>query len=301
MTLQKKSVWVLAVSALLLGSCANDSETVSAQRTGRFLDSSAVQGLAYRTLTQQGETNADGEFTYIAGEQITFSLGDVQLPTIQARTIITAVEVFGATDADSLAVVNLSRLLQSLDIDGDSQNGITLSSAAIAAATGLIVDFSSTDFDAMVINLVANSGSNTIELIAAATANMQLQNSLIDNGLVTDGCTSDHPFVGRRADFVTLFHGVSGSLRVVDDCTLEITEFNYDGGGPSVFFYAGRNRMFRQPGVFVLGPQLDGQVYVNDSFRLSLPDGQSLDDFDSISVWCFEFSANFGDVYFGDP
>ena len=39
-----------------------------APSTGIFLDS-AVQGLHYNTPTQQGDTNANGEFTYLQGRR----------------------------------------------------------------------------------------------------------------------------------------------------------------------------------------------------------------------------------------
>ncbi|MFZ1983186.1 MAG: hypothetical protein WAU91_02160, partial [Desulfatitalea sp.] len=45
-------------------------------RTGYFIDG-PVQGLAYRTATQNGETGADGAFTYQPGEAVDFYVGDI--------------------------------------------------------------------------------------------------------------------------------------------------------------------------------------------------------------------------------
>jgi hypothetical protein len=41
------------------------------------------------------------------------------------------------------------------------------------------------------------------------------------------------------AVFNTKFHGVKGTATIVDDCTIEITDFQYDGQGIVVDFYGG--------------------------------------------------------------
>jgi len=61
--------------------------------------------------------------------------------------------------------------------------------------------------------------------------------------LTTEDCTAEHPYVGRSLEFSDLsFHGVSGTVTVLNDCEMEVTNFNYDGGGPSVYFYAAVDR-----------------------------------------------------------
>jgi len=51
---------------------------------------------------------------------------------------------------------------------------------------------------------------------------------------------------------------------------------------------------------FSIGPLLSGTAWEGDTITLAIPEGKTLDDFDSISVWCFDFNANFGDAFFGD-
>jgi len=63
-----------------------------------------------------------------------------------------------------------------------------------------------------------------------------------------------------------------GTVTVLDDCTLEVTEFGYDGLGPNVYFYVGKDGNFSGPNATLVGPRLNGQVYINDRFRLELPD-----------------------------
>ena len=84
----------------------------------------------------------------------------------------------------------------------------------------------------------------------------------IKTGTSNGECASDHPRVGQTAELITRFHNVTGTATLVDNCTIEITNFNYV------------------------------------TFRLSLPADMSLDDFDSISIWCVAVGISFGDAIF---
>lgn len=265
--------------------------------TGRFVDS-AVEGLRYRTQTQQGTTNSDGEFLYIAGEEITFSIGDIDLPTISATSLITPLEVFNTTDFSNTSVANLARLLQSLDVDDDPSNGITIADQAHEMSMGLNIDFAATSFDTDVVNLIANSGSSRTALQTTENAVSHLMQTL-EMLNAAAGCGNDHPLVGSTATFSTFQHNVSGDLRVVSNCRIEITNFNYDGGGPAVAFYGGTDGDYSSPIGFPLGAAINGRPYVNETITIDLPNGVTLNDFDGISVWCFVFDINFGDAIFG--
>jgi len=118
--------------------------------------------------------------------------------------------------------------------------------------------------------------------------------------IVADNCSADHPYVGRTRQLSMLAHGVSGTVQILNDCTIEVTDFNYDGQGPAVYFYGGQNLIFIGADAFSIGPQLNGTVWNSDTITLAIPEGKTLDDFDSISLWCFDFNANFGDAFFGD-
>ncbi len=97
--------------------------------TGRFVDG-ALENLAYRTATQTGVTNENGEFSYIEGEAITFYIDDFELGPIIAQPLLTPNDFVQQTDQiDHPSVVNLLRFLQSLDTDGVHANGIQLNDA----------------------------------------------------------------------------------------------------------------------------------------------------------------------------
>jgi len=287
----------MGILSLSLFACGNDeSGPASPMRTGVFLDSAAVEGLSYTTATMSGQTSSLGEFTFNAGERITFSVGGLALPEVQAADYVTAVTLFGN---DETAVADLSRLLQSMDEDGILDNGISLPPDVESITSDTPVEFGGADFDAQAQALLMQVNDQQASLVDAEIAVANLNQALVDNGLVSGECSAEHPFVGRSAELSSLAHGVSGTVTVLNDCELEVTNFNYDGGGPSVYFYAAVDREYSSNS-FIIGQQLNGKRWVNDTLRLPIPEGKSLDDFNSLSVWCYDFNANFGDVFFGD-
>jgi hypothetical protein len=166
------------------GTSSNSDSDSSQSNTGVFIDS-AVSGINYKTETKTGTTNASGEYLYISGESVTFSIGDIDLPTVTAGAVITPLDIFNTQDINNTSVVNMARLLQTLDADGNSANGILISDAAHLSATGLSLDFASLTFDNDVTNLVANSGSPNTVLIDETTAVSHLQDTLAEAGLIT--------------------------------------------------------------------------------------------------------------------
>jgi len=175
--MSKKSFMTFYISLLsvLIASCggggggSDNNPPPATAETGILLDS-PVSGVNYQTATQSGVTDAQGQYSYIAGETVIFSIGDVVFPSTQAAPVVTPLDMIGETDLTDTSVINILRLLQSLDIDGDPTNGIEISQVAHTAATGLTIDYQSSTFDTDVANLVANSGSSTTVLIDEATA-----------------------------------------------------------------------------------------------------------------------------------
>jgi len=193
LTFGAKLLALLAGSVLLIG-CSSGSDEAPApttppapppdQLTGSFIDS-PVEGIGYRTESiASGATDSQGRFSYLAGESVTFFIGDINLPLVAAGTVITPFDIINTQDINDPSVVNMARLLQSLDEDGDPANGISIGDTAHLSATGMSLDFASPTFDADVGNLVANSGSVTNVLIDKPTALSHLQDSLANAGLL---------------------------------------------------------------------------------------------------------------------
>jgi Electron transfer DM13 len=133
-------------------------------------------------------------------------------------------------------------------------------------------------------------GSDT----TAAAASQPLASAAVGSG-----CTKLSPKVGQVATLSTIAHKVSGKARIVDDCTIEITNFNYDGGGlPDVFVYGAKARNYAAG--FAIGSNLFGKAQTNTTLTLTLKE-KELDNLDGISIWCVRANANFGDGVFAAP
>ncbi len=112
-------------------------------------------------------------------------------------------------------------------------------------------------------------------------------------------CTKSSAKIGHIATLSTRSHNVKGQAKIIDDCTLEITNFSYDGGGLSkVFVYGARGGNYATG--FPIGPNLKGTVFNNQTLRVTLQVGD-LDKLDGISIWCTDANANFGDGIFSAP
>lgn len=97
---------------------------------GVFMDG-PVGGLNYSTPTLKGVTKADGIFEYKAGETVTFSLGGLELGSATGKPVITPLDIVkDAKGANDQRVVNICVLLQTLDQDGNADNGIMISEKA---------------------------------------------------------------------------------------------------------------------------------------------------------------------------
>ena len=142
--------WPLMVSTAVIlpmalagcGSDSSDSDAGDDTRTGTFVDA-PVAGLDYSgEQTPASTTNASGEFRYQPGEIIRFAIGDLELGAAPGAETVTPLSVTeGAADADDPGVTNRLILLQSLDADGDLNNGIQISDAIrtrVSAEAGMI-------------------------------------------------------------------------------------------------------------------------------------------------------------------
>ena len=109
-------------------------------------------------------------------------------------------------------------------------------------------------------------------------------------------CTSTHPNIGQQATLSTLAHNVSGVATIIDDCTIRIDSFNFDGGGINIRVYGGDGD-FSSTG-FIMSDNLLNQVYTGGSLTVTLPAGKTLDDIDRISIWCVPVGVSFGDGVF---
>jgi len=136
----------LFLSFLALAACGGGSGS-SGLQVGVFTDG-PVSGLTYTGSSgSQGTTDATGRFTFLPNETITFSIGNLTLGSATGSATLTPLGIVsGATSASDQRVNNMLILLQTLDADGDLNNGIQITAAAqaIISANAASINFNQT-------------------------------------------------------------------------------------------------------------------------------------------------------------
>lgn len=149
MTEAKKALSVALATSILAacgggGGGSSESAPTPTVRTGTFVDS-PVAGLAFSTPSRNGVTNSQGEFQYLEGEQVTFSIGNTTLGVATGAETVTPFSLLGIAplkkeariiasfNQDTVSsferALNIAMLLQNLDQDGIPENGIDLGEA----------------------------------------------------------------------------------------------------------------------------------------------------------------------------
>ncbi len=200
--------FVLCCFALV--SCSSSSTTVTPgavdgdAQTGLFLDS-AVEGISYKTETLSGITNENGQFQFVDGENVTFKIGDLSFPVVSAVKTVTPLDMTESRSIYDNVVVNVTVLLQSLDVDADPSNGIEISDQAAANAAAIDLNATPSEFaqNPDVLNLVANSGSSNTSLISTEDASNHFQMTLVGIGELQSFTKLEYTnlMIGSTADF----------------------------------------------------------------------------------------------------
>jgi hypothetical protein len=112
---------------------ANETDLVVVVGEGTLVDA-PVQGVRYESGSLTGITGNNGEFRYEVGNTVRFSIGDIVLGgPIAGKALVTPLDMVENGTADTPAVINIARLLQSLDSEpGDEV--ITIPQEVRAAA-----------------------------------------------------------------------------------------------------------------------------------------------------------------------
>lgn len=130
---------------------ATPRETAPSPQQGQFIDS-AVSGLFYETESREGFTDHNGYFDYLPGETVSFFIGNIPLGSATGADVLTPVEITSAQEAQNDATINVLRLLQTLDYDGDPSNGISITTnthlvASQVATSSIDVSVSADEFE----------------------------------------------------------------------------------------------------------------------------------------------------------
>ena len=216
-----KKVLALTSLAIILTACGGGSDDSPEQPapeqptptpptvlTGVLIDSPVIN-IDYTTDSQNIlQTNANGEFTYIEGEQVQFSIGDLNFPLVDGKSILTPRDLASSPNTNNQAVINMLRLLQTLDKDGNPENGIEITDQAKSNATTVDFDIPTDDFaELSTINtLITDAGQDNqvTGLVSEANAIAHFEKQLIVNGIET----SRTPFTSDEINSFTFYLAV---------------------------------------------------------------------------------------------
>ena len=120
----KLSNVILGSTILFLYACGGGGGGTPTD-VGVFVDA-PVEGLTYESEGIKGTTDSFGKFLYPNGKTITFSIDGVNLPAVQGASFLTPVDLVGASSPDSPEAVSIARFLQTIDSDGNPDNGIRI-------------------------------------------------------------------------------------------------------------------------------------------------------------------------------
>ncbi|MCG8311895.1 MAG: hypothetical protein MI976_01655 [Pseudomonadales bacterium] len=180
---------ILALAACVGGGGGRGGDRSTDAETGVFFG--PTEGLSFIYDDETSVTNSAGEFQYVAGEAVAFSIGDTVLGSVVLASghglrFITPVElVDGASDESNTQVTVITRLLMSLDDDGDVSNGITISESVGDNADEVVnlASLSASELAALesyFTELLSYSNSGYTELVSAETAQSFMNETLID-------------------------------------------------------------------------------------------------------------------------
>ncbi|XP_063984535.1 protein Skeletor, isoforms B/C-like isoform X1 [Diachasmimorpha longicaudata] len=124
--------------------------------------------------------------------------------------------------------------------------------------------------------------------------------------LSDSGCTQeeDEEYNGKYIGKLNAYHHqIAGDVYAVDEYTLLLTAFSYDGTGADTFFWAGATNHPGPQGFIV--PDEYGKTnvldrYFNKDFTLTLPDNKKITDIKWFAIYDLSNQNTFGDVNIPD-
>jgi hypothetical protein len=123
------------------GGGGHGSDSSSDSMMGVFIDS-PVGGVSYDSESHSGTTNEGGEFFFTPGETMRFMLADIYMGQAPAESSMTPIHIVdGATNSSHPTVTNMIRFMQSIDIDGNPDNGINIPQQIRDEMTGRGINF----------------------------------------------------------------------------------------------------------------------------------------------------------------
>lgn len=214
---------VLAVACSLVACGGSDPDI----RQGVFVDA-PVEGLTYTTSSGlSGTTDATGAFRYVAGDKVTFALGGMAFPAVTPSSLVSPLDLVGASSPDHPGAIAIARLLQSVDGDSNPDNGIKVSSAKLATSLTTLTDWTSaTDTQ---LGALLKDGVSALRNEAQARTHLSSQLATLSGepkmSLVGRYSSGGTPAAPSLVAEITAYHANSKSLFITVDTAGEPSSF----------------------------------------------------------------------------
>lgn len=118
-----------------------------------------VHGLGYSTPTHSGVTGDQGGFSFYPGEDISFWIGSAYIGSGKADQRVSPLDLFPALEISDTGVVNIARLLLSLDADENPNGTVEIPKEVAGAIGATAIDFGDTD---AIKGLIDSLGGKTV-------------------------------------------------------------------------------------------------------------------------------------------
>lgn len=105
--------------------------------------------------------------------------------------------------------------------------------------------------------------------------------------------------VGDVATFASSHYGVSGTATIVSDRLIRISDFSSNGSAPGLDIRIGLATHSRRD--FAVLEVIGRKTYDDDTLELAIPEELTLNDFDTFTIWCFEFDILIAEGRFQRP
>jgi hypothetical protein len=243
--------------------------TMAKPMKGHLWDS-PVEGVTYVSGVGAGVTDASGGFEYFPEEKVAFFVGNLSLGTVVADHRVTPLDFFEGVDLnengshmnadgedqstlDSNPAINVARLLQSLDEDGDPKGGIRITDTAVgclnaaAADLGLNpVNFANGDAVEALINKTVGNCTHLVA-VSAEDAKAHLDDQL--SGVMFRKNGSKTPDMGTTKSKLEVVPVLVPARKANGDSAAPLVYYDEDGNElytrdqakPLVIVYADQN------------------------------------------------------------
>jgi hypothetical protein len=244
-TTLRSAALALSLTALLTACGGGGGGGGGTSLTSGVLMDGAIGGVQYSSPSASGTTGSTGQFQCKTGEVVTFSIGAFGLGSVPCQALVSPIDLTASSSIDDVAVLNMARLLQTLDEDGNAGNGLTIPAASAELLAAGPIDFSldATAFaQQTAVQNVLTQVAGMSQLRDSCQAELHLKSSLVAAGALPAGTTL--PVCNTVQAALKVSNGLqqtlaSGDVAVTFQTTIVLDNFTFGVDGRAELYVDG--------------------------------------------------------------